>query len=130
MSSSLIFVRQFQYDKVRKCHYINAQKLLDLMCIKNVPYPDATDTMIDSYLISKLFVNTMDGKHKGNMDCCEYHAQRIASLIDLNQKGTPLRPVIIFYDEETKKIEIEDGWHRIRAAYYLNENVACQLEVE
>ena len=104
--------------------------MLDLMCIKTLPYPGVTDTMIDRYLISKSFVDTMDGKHKGDVDCWEFHAQRIASLIDLMKKGALLCPVVIFYDEETKNIEIEYGWHRIRASCYLNEIIACQLEVE
>jgi hypothetical protein len=95
-----------------------------------LPFSRVTDTMIEIYLYSKLFVDTMDREHNGAEDSVETHAQRIASLIDLKRKGVKLLPVLIFYTEETKEIEIEDGWHRIRASYYLNVNIACQVHVE
>lgn len=127
IQSENTFYSQLHYDNVRKNDYINARKLCDLMGMKALPYPDVTDTMIDNYLNSRSFIDIGDDNY---YDTWEIHAQKVASLIDLIRKKTLIRPFIIFYTEETKEIEIEDGWHRIRAAYYLNENVACQLEVE
>ena len=123
------FYSHFQYDKVRKCHYINARKLYDLMGLTKLPYHNVTDTMISNYLDSESFICTMDGNLKRYKDTLENHAQRIASLIDLIRKDTQLHAVTIFYDSP-KKIEIDDGLHRMRASYYLNENLTCQLDVE
>ena len=110
------------FDKIRKCHYINVRDLYDA-----VPYPDVSDAMITYYLHSKSFIDTMDGKHNGSLDAPEIHAQRIASLIHSCQKGMLIHPITICYCDQTKEIEIDDGWHRMRAFYFLNERIAYRL---
>ena len=110
------------YDKFRKCYHINVRDLYDA-----VPYPKVTDTMITYYLNSISFIDTMDGNHNGSLDPPEIHAQRIASLIHLSQKGIFVHPITICYNDETKGVEIDDGWHRMRAFYFLNQNIAYRL---
>jgi hypothetical protein len=124
--SEKTFDSQLHWDKVRKYDYINARKLCDLMGMKKLPFPDVTDTMIDNYLDSKSCIH----REYSYYDTWEMHAQKVAYFIDLIQKNALIRPFIIFYDTITKEIVIEDGWHRIRAAYYLNENVSILFEAE
>jgi hypothetical protein len=45
--------------------------------------------------------------------------QRIASLINLVKTGVFVHPITITYDDEIKELEIDDGWHRMRAFYFL-----------
>ena len=110
------------YDKLRECYHISVHDLFDA-----VPYPKVTDTMITYYLNSESFINTMDGNHNGSIETSETHAQRIASLILLTQKGILVHPITICYNDETKEVEIDDGWHRMRAFYFLNKNIAYRL---
>ena len=89
-----------------------------------------TDDMIESYLDSNVFVDTIRGDHNGWKDSPEIHAQRIASLINLRRGGTEIHPVVVFIDTTSEKNEVDDGWHRLRAAYYMNEVVDCQVEFD
>lgn len=108
------------YSNGRRCYHINVCDMYD-----GVPYPEVTDSMIAKYLYSKLFIDTR--KHEDHLDTVESHAQRIASLIHLLCIGTLLTPVAILYEDKTDRMEIEDGWHRMRAYYYLNINAACMI---
>jgi hypothetical protein len=123
---------KFRYDKTRRLYMINGRILFGLMNDgpNKVPMSKSTDAMIESFLDSKSFIDTVRGDHNGFYDSHESHAQRIASLIDLRRKGVIIHPVIIFIDTNPENLEIEDGWHRMRAAYYLNEDLECHLEFD
>lgn len=100
--------------------------------IKKIPYDNVSDEMIQNYLLSGKFIDTMDGIHKGYNDLPEHHAQRIASLINLLQTGVILNPVVVYcnyIDNDCFNIEcIDDGWHRLRASYYLDQPIRFILD--
>ena len=110
------------YDNKRHSYYANARQLYD-----KLPYPNVTNAMIEYYIHTNSFIDTKTGNHKGDLDTLEHHAQRIASLIHLIRKSAKPHPVEIYYDSQTKECEIEDGWHRMRASHYLNENIDFDL---
>lgn len=62
----------------------------------------------------------MNGRHFGYQETSETHAQRIASIINSVKTGVFVHPLTITYDDEMKELEIDDGWHRMRAFYFLN----------
>ncbi len=97
-------------------------------------YDYISDEMIEKYLLSGEFIDTIDGMHKGHNDTPEIHAQRIASLINLIQTGVSLYPVTLFcnyIDDEIFKVEdIDDGWHRLRASCYLNQPIKFILDFQ
>lgn len=110
------------YDKFLNCQYISVDELLT-----GVPYPNVTDAMITHYLVTESFVDTRNRLHLGYQDTSEIHAQRIASLINLVRTGVFLNPITIYYDDEEKEIEIDDGWHRMRAFHFLKREIAYFL---
>ena len=122
---TMFHIEKLFYDKQHNCYCGNARQLFD-----NIPYPSVTDVMIESYLNTNCVIDVMDGKHKGYIDELTHHAQRIASLIHLIKHHTILKPVVIFYNSHTNNAEIDDGWHRMRASYYLNENIHFNLVVD
>ena len=46
-----------------------------------IPYEEATDDMIQRYLVDQNFIDVSDQKSRYSLDTPEFHAQRIASLI-------------------------------------------------
>lgn len=59
----------------------------------------------------------------GSQDTSEIHA----SLINLVRTGVFLNPITITYNDEEKQIEIDDGWHRMRAFQFLKRKIAYCL---
>lgn len=100
--------------------------------IKIIPYDNVSDEMIQKYLSSGKFIDTMEVVHRGYKDSPEHHAQRIASLINLIQKGVILDPVMIYcnyIDNEVFNIDhIDDGWHRLRSSCYLDQPIRFILD--
>jgi hypothetical protein len=96
------------------------------------PYKKVTDEMIERYLSTNDFIDTMDGSHAGINESVEHHAQRIASLIFLAQSGVILRPVVLYchyVDKDTFRIAgIDDGWHRLRSSDYLDAQIRVFLD--
>jgi hypothetical protein len=96
------------------------------------PYKKVTDEMIERYLSTNDFIDTMDGCHGGINEPVEHHAQRIASLIYLVQSGVILRPVVLYCNYVDKDIfriaGIDDGWHRLRASCYLDAPIRVYLD--
>ena len=122
-------IENLRYDNHQHVHYGNARTLLGYFDNK-IPYEKVTNEMIDFYLHRKLFIDTKNGYHKGYLETFEYHAQRIASIIELIRNGIELHPIAIFYNSRTKKVEIDDGWHRMRASYYLDTDIPFHLFVD
>ena len=90
-------------------------------------YPNVTDMMIKSYLDSSSFVDTMNGEHNGCFDSDEIHGQRIASIITLIQNNIEIDPIVILCNIDEMEMEIEDGWHRIRAYQYLSMKIKYEF---
>jgi len=82
-----------------------------------IPRAEVSDAQIKYYLDNEQFTD-LQIEHKGLDDSSEIHAQRIASLIHLIQKNIKLFPINIYVVKG--KYEIDDGYHRLRAYYYLN----------
>ena len=60
-----------------------------------------------------------DEETRYSLDTPEYHAQRIASLINLINNNI-IPDIIMIYIMEDGTFEIDDGHHRLRAYMYLN----------
>ncbi len=85
---------------------------------------NVTDDLIQQYLDSKQFVDTRYGRY--DSDTNQHHAQRIASLVDRIRRNKKLVSVII-YELEDGSWCIDDGLHRIRAYYFLDQDITFTL---
>ena len=120
------------YNKLEKINsdlwHAKASRILESTEI--FPYNNVSDEIIEKYLLSGQFIDTIDGIHKENT--INHHAQRIASLINLIQTGVTLKPVLIYcnyINDEVFHIQgIDDGWHRLRASYYLDQPIRFILD--
>lgn len=113
------------FDKQQQLYFGTAKSLFGgkIPCA----HKKVTDEMIKHFLNAELFIDTMSGDHYGMFDTLEHHAQRIASLIHLLRNDVLLKPIEIFYDVEKKEYHIDDGWHRLRASFYLNKPIPFVL---
>ena len=89
------------------------------------PYKEVSDDRIQHYLTQQSFAD-LTIAHNGIRTPTEEHAQRIASLVDLIQRGVHIHPVHVYINNTTCN-EIEDGWHRFRAHLYLNQSMPIYL---
>ena len=102
----------------------------------DVPFIEISNTIIENYLTNHNFIDTrsipIPAFLPSDHEALEHHAQRIASLIHLIQTGVLLEPVVVYcYDIDDKIARvygIDDGWHRIRASFYLDKPISFVLE--
>jgi hypothetical protein len=100
---------------------INLKKLLEIIDCED-PYNMCSDAMIQKHLDNKTFVNCKKSFHKGKNDDPNTHAKIIASLVHLLRKGVVLDEIVVslIYDEEEEVyVEVDDGYHRLRAYKFL-----------
>jgi hypothetical protein len=108
-------------------YYINLKKLLELIDCEN-PYEMCSDNMIKKYIKNNNFVNCKKSFHKGNDDNAENHARIIASLVNLYQKGVNVDKICVLFlrefddeiDDYKTYVDVDDGFHRLRAYKFLN----------
>jgi len=90
-----------------------------------VPYKHITNSDIEYFLKNKQFTYTLNTQYTFYADPIQNHAQRIASIINLIQNNIIINPVHIYIINDN--YEIEDGYHRLRAFYYLNKKIPVIL---
>jgi hypothetical protein len=107
-------------------YYVNLECLLRLIDCE-VPYDMCSDKMIQKYLDNNDFVNCKKSFHKGKKDKAETHAHIIASLVHLYRHNVSIDKIHVFFNKEFDDelddyktcVEVEDGYHRLRAFKFL-----------
>jgi hypothetical protein len=100
--------------------YITIKDILQKFNEENfIPYENVTDEQIKYYIDNNLFIDVLKTRHNGDKDSTNIHAQRIASLCNLIQNNCNINPIEI-YVVKNGMYEVDDGYHRLRAYYYLD----------
>jgi hypothetical protein len=108
-------------------YYVNLEALLRLIDCE-VPYDMCSNNMIQKYIDNNNFVNCKKSFHKGKKDKTETHARIIASLVNLYRHNVNIDKIHVFFnkqydddlDDYKTCVEVEDGYHRLRAFKFLN----------
>lgn len=91
-----------------------------------IPYKAVSDNMIRECIRNKDFAD-LTKEHKGPVTYTKDHAKRIATLVDMIEKGKELDPIfLLIYGDN---IVMEDGYHRFRAYLYTGKLVHVDVKV-
>lgn len=117
--SSKEFLQIKDYNSKYNCDLVCPENLKN--CYEEVPYSNVSNTMIDRFLKSEYFIDTLRTKHSIDEDSSspDHHALRISSLINLILKNVDIYPIWVYRHNE--QIEIDDGHHRFRAYLFIKE---------